>query len=255
MATLRNKKKLAAVSRETPEITSNSQSQNTLDTEMAEEYIFQVFEEIEERVTKKLFFRYLQKLQQFSRMESRVLGALSRLDEFLLNPQVRTCSVAVPRTSRNGGDSGNREPNGDRSSNDPCPEAMVSSHHSGNLIGSELEEYPHMLTGGPEDFRNRPHKVTGGPEEIRNRPPIVTGQEFKKRFPTAPLELRQEGKKRHASQVSHNFAVKAPLRQLKQTTYCLPLNSWRRTVIQPISRTTKTECRNSLNPSHRLCPH
>ena len=54
MATLRNKRKLAAVSRETPENTSNNQSQNTLDPEMAQEYISQVSEEIEGRVIKKL---------------------------------------------------------------------------------------------------------------------------------------------------------------------------------------------------------
>ena len=128
MATLRNKRKLAAVSRETPENTRNSQSQNTLDPEMAQEYTSQVFEEIEGRVTKKLS-------KEFSRTESCFLGALSKLDEFLLNPQVRTCSVAVPGTSRNS-DSGNREPNGDHSPNDPSPEAMVSSHHSGNLNSS-----------------------------------------------------------------------------------------------------------------------
>ena len=54
MATLRNKRKLAAVSRETPEITRNSQSQNTLDPEMAQKYISQVSEKIEGRVTKTL---------------------------------------------------------------------------------------------------------------------------------------------------------------------------------------------------------
>ena len=72
------------------------------------------------------------------------MGALSKLDEFLLNPQFRTCSVAVPGTFRNS-DSGNREPNGDRSPNDPCPEAMVCSHHSGNLSSSELEESSHSF--------------------------------------------------------------------------------------------------------------
>ena len=107
MATLRNKRKIAAASRETPENTNNSQSKNTLDPETAQEYISQVSEEIEGRVTKKLS-------KEFSRTESRILGALSKLDQFLLNPQVRTCSVAVPGTSRND-DSGNREPNGDRS--------------------------------------------------------------------------------------------------------------------------------------------
>ena len=55
METLRKKRKLAAVSRETPENTRNSQSQNTLVPGTAQEYISQVSEEIEGRVTKKLF--------------------------------------------------------------------------------------------------------------------------------------------------------------------------------------------------------
>ena len=46
MATLRNKRKLAAVSRKTPENTRNRQSQNTLDPGMAQEYILQVSEQI-----------------------------------------------------------------------------------------------------------------------------------------------------------------------------------------------------------------
>ena len=75
-------------------------------------------------------------------MESHILGALSTLDKFLLNPQFRTGSVAVPGTTRKG-DSGNQEPNGDRSANDHCPEARISSHHSGNLNSSEVEEYHH----------------------------------------------------------------------------------------------------------------
>ena len=93
MATLRNKRKLAAVSRETPESARIGRTQNILDPELTLEYISQVSEEIEGRVTKKLS-------KEFSRTESRILGALSKLDEFLLNPQVRTCSVAVPGTSR-----------------------------------------------------------------------------------------------------------------------------------------------------------
>ena len=137
MATSRNKRKFAAVLRETPENTRNSESQTTLDREMAQEYISQFSEEIEGRVTKKL-------AKEFSRTESRILGALSKLDEFLLHPQVRTCSVAFPGTSRNS-DSENQEPTGDRCLNDPCPEAMFSSHHSGNLSGSELEEAHHTI--------------------------------------------------------------------------------------------------------------
>ena len=47
LAILRNKRKLAAVSRETPENTRKSQSENTLDPGMAEEFIAHVSEKIE----------------------------------------------------------------------------------------------------------------------------------------------------------------------------------------------------------------
>ena len=135
MATLRNKRKLAAVSRETPEDSKSSRAQNVLDPESAQDYISQVSEEIEGRVTKKLS-------KEFSKTESRILGALSKLDAFLLNPQVRTCCVAVPGTCRNN-DSENRETTEDRSSDDPCPEVRYSSHHSGHLNSPEAEDYPH----------------------------------------------------------------------------------------------------------------
>ena len=125
MATLRNNRKLAVFSRQDPENIRNALSQNGLDPEMAQEYISQVSEEIEGRVTKKLS-------KEINKTESRTLGALSRLDEVLLNPQVGTCFVTVPETSRNG-DSGNRKHNRDRSPNDPCPEPVVSSNHSGIL--------------------------------------------------------------------------------------------------------------------------
>ena len=92
MAILRNKKKLEAVSRETPENTRNSQSQNTLDPRTAQEYISQVSEEIEWRVIKKPF-------KEISRTVPGILGALSRLDAFLLNPRVRTCFREHPGTT------------------------------------------------------------------------------------------------------------------------------------------------------------
>ena len=135
MATLRIKRKLAAVSRETPEGSGSSRKQNVIDPELTQDYISQVSEEIEGRVTKKLS-------KEFSKTESRILGALSKLDEFLLNPQVRTCSVAVPGTSRNTNWE-NRETNGDRSSDDPYPEVGYFSHHSGQLNSPETETNPH----------------------------------------------------------------------------------------------------------------
>ena len=135
MVTLRKKKKLVAFSRETPEKTGNSQSQNTLHLEMTHEYISQVSEEIDGSVTEKLS-------KDFSRAESRILGPLSEIDDFLLNPRVQTCSVANRVTSRNN-DSENPESTGDRSLGDRCPESVFSTYHSGNLNGSDQEETHH----------------------------------------------------------------------------------------------------------------
>ena len=138
MATLRNKRKLAAVSRETPEGSRGSRGRNVLDPELTQDYISQVSEEIEGRVTKKLS-------KEFNKTESRILGALSKLDEFLLNPQVRTCYV-IQGASRSA-NPGNREIHGDRSLNDPYPEGGYLPHHSGQLNSSEAdmvtETYPH----------------------------------------------------------------------------------------------------------------
>ena len=123
-----------------PESTRNSRVQNTLDPELSQDYISQVSEEIEGRVTKKLS-------KEIIRTESRILGALSKLDEFLLNPQNRTCSGAVPGVPRNN-NSENRETTGDCSSDDPCPEVRYSSHHSGQLNSPEAEDYPHRCYKG-----------------------------------------------------------------------------------------------------------
>ena len=94
MALLGNKRKLAAVSIETQEEhPRNSQSRNLSVARMNKEIITEVSEEIEGKVIKKLS-------QEFSRTESRNLGNLSKLDDFLLKPQVRTLSGTVPGTSR-----------------------------------------------------------------------------------------------------------------------------------------------------------
>ena len=138
MATLRNKRKLAAVSRETPKGSSGSRGRNVLDPELTQDYISQVSEEIEGRVTKKLS-------KEFNKTESRILGALSNFDEFLLNPQVRTCSLAAHGTSRNS-NSENRETHGDRSSDDPYPEVGYFPHHPGQLNSPEAETTSHTVT-------------------------------------------------------------------------------------------------------------
>ena len=118
MATLRNKRNLAAVTRETQEENPrNGQSRNTSVPRNNEEYITQVSEQIEGRVTKNLS-------QEFSRTESRILGALSKLDEFLLNQQITTHSGTVPGTIRNTNVE-NRGTNEDDSQSDPHPEAGI----------------------------------------------------------------------------------------------------------------------------------
>ena len=145
MATLRNKRKLAAVSRETPDSSRGSRGRNVLDPELTQDYISQVSEEIEGRVTKKLSKEFKKTFNKTK--ESRILGALSKLDEFLLNPQLRTCSV-FQGASRNA-NSENREIHGDRSSNDLYPEGGYFPHHSGQLNSSEAdmvtEPYPHTV--------------------------------------------------------------------------------------------------------------
>ena len=152
MATLGNKRKLAAVSREAREGSRSSRAQNVLDRESAQDYISQVSQEIKGRVNKKLS-------KEFSKTESRILGALSKLDDLLLNPQVRTCSVAVPERSRNN-NSENRETTGDRSSDNTYPEVGYFSHHSGQLKVPETENYPHMMTGVTEETHKYPDMLT-----------------------------------------------------------------------------------------------
>ena len=87
-------------------------------------------------VTKKL-------TQEFSRTESRILGSLSKLDEFLLNPQIRTHSGTVPGTFRNTNVE-NQESNQDRSQEDPHPEVGPSVYQSRHSIDSDPDEAPHI---------------------------------------------------------------------------------------------------------------
>ena len=189
MATLRNKRKLAAVSRETPEGSRSSRGRNVLDPELTQDYISQVSEEIEGRVTKKLS-------KEFNKTKSRLLGALSKLDELFLNPQERTCSV-VQGASRNA-NSEKREIHGDRSSNDP--EGGYFPHHFGQLNSPETEFnshvvteiYPHMVTGATEEIRHNPHTMTVTQEEIPYCSPTTSSGKQKKARSTSQPQFRSE---------------------------------------------------------------
>ena len=178
MATLRNKRKLAAVSRETPESTRNGRTQNILDPELTQDYISQVSEEIEGRVTKKLS-------KEFNRTESRILGALSKLDEFLLNPQVRTCSVVAPGTSGSN-NLDNQGTNGDRPSDDPGPEVEFASPISG------AETNPHMVTGVRRELHQNPYMAMETQEEIPYCSTSTSSGKQKKARSTSQPQFRSE---------------------------------------------------------------
>ena len=188
MATLRNHRNLVAVSREAPDSSSSSGGRNVLDPELTQDYNSQVSEEIEGRVTKKLS-------KEFNKRESRILGALSNLDEFLPNPQVRTCSVAAHGTSRHS-NLENRETHGDRSPNDPYPEGGDFPHLSGQLnsSGADIvtETSPHMVTGATEEIRHNPHTMTATQEEIPYCSPTTSSGKQKKARSTSQQQFRSE---------------------------------------------------------------
>ena len=94
MAT-RNKRKLAELIRENCEEHARSNlAQTSKVPRSQEDYITQVSEETEGRVTKMLS-------QEFSRTQNCILRALARLDDFLMNPLIQGHSGTAPETARN----------------------------------------------------------------------------------------------------------------------------------------------------------
>ena len=133
MAT-RNQKKLAALSKENCEERPRSNlAQNANVPKTQEDYITQVSEEIEGRVTKRLS-------QEFSKTENRILGAIARLDDFLMNPLIQGHSGTAPESSRNVF-SLNQGTNEDDSQSDPFSQA--------GLFNNQMTQ-----NSGPEDGRD-----------------------------------------------------------------------------------------------------
>ena len=120
-----------------------------------------------------------------------MLCALSKLDELLLNPQVRTCSVAIPGTSMNK-NSENRETTGDRSSGDYHLEVGYFCHHYGQLNSPETENNPHMVTGVTGEIRQYPRMMTATQEEIRYCSPTTSSGKQKKARSTSQPQFRSE---------------------------------------------------------------
>ena len=57
---------------------------------------------------------------------------------------------------------------------------------------AQVEEYPHMVTGGPEEIRNCPHMVTGIQEEIPYCSPGTSSGKQKKARSTSKPQFRSE---------------------------------------------------------------
>ena len=102
-----------------------------------------------------------------------------------MNPQVRTCSVAVPGTSRSS-NLENQGTNEDRPSDDPGPEVEFSSPHSG------AEPNPHMVTGVTSEIRQHPHRTMETQEEIPYSSTSTSSGKQKKARSTSQPQFRSE---------------------------------------------------------------
>ena len=145
VVTLTNEWKMAVVSRETQEEhPRNGQSWNTPVPRINEECSTQVSEEIESTVNKQLS-------HEFSTTTLRILGALSKIDGILLNPNIRTFSGTVSGIPRNT-EMENQDPTGDCSQNEPLPKVELSIYQSCNSFYSKPDEASHTVTRVEEEI-------------------------------------------------------------------------------------------------------
>ena len=108
----------------------------------------QLSDEIEGRVAKK-------SSQEFNRTEIRILGALSKLDEFVLNPQLGTQSGTVPGISWIT-EMENQEPNEVRSPNDPRSEVRFSVYWSPQSVDSDPDKAPYSFISDKSGANEEP---------------------------------------------------------------------------------------------------
>ena len=133
-----NKRKLAALNKENCEDHPRSNLTKTSSAPRSQaDYITQVSEENEGRVTKRLS-------KEFSRTENRFLGALARVDDFFMNTLLPGHSGTTPEPSRNAFKT-SQGTNDDDSQNDPRPEAGL--FHGQMTQNSGPEDGHDMVTG------------------------------------------------------------------------------------------------------------
>ena len=127
---MRNKQKFAALYKEIfGEHPRSNLAQNSNVPKSQEEYIAQVSEPIDGIVTWSLS-------QEFSRTESCILAALSRLDDFLLNPLNKGHSGIAPEISQNTIRT-SQGTNEDDSQSESHPEVGVSQSQSTQNSGPD----------------------------------------------------------------------------------------------------------------------
>ena len=181
MAT-QNNRKLAAPNREKCEEHPRSYlSQNSNVPRSQEDYIAQVSEEVEGRVAKRLSI-------EFSKTENRILGALARLGDFLMNPLLQGHSGTTPGPSQNalGTSQGTTE---NDSQNGPDPEAGL--FHSQLTENSGPKDGHDMVTGAKEQNRSC-NDMTEVHEEVTYCSPGTSSGKQKKNCSTSQPHFRSE---------------------------------------------------------------
>ena len=101
-------------------------------------------EKVEGSVTRKLS-------QELNKTESRTLGALCQLDEFVLKPQFRGQSGTVVETSRNMKVE-IQKPTEDRPQKDPRPKKDASIYRSTQTMILDPNDISYIVTGAYEDI-------------------------------------------------------------------------------------------------------
>ena len=207
----------------------NGQSRNTSVPRINEEYISQVSEEIEGRVTKNLS-------SEFSRTELRILGALCELDEFLLNPQVRTHSGSVPGKFQNRNVENQKTNEGDSQSY-PHPETGIFCNQTTQNFGPEVGNG--MVTGVQEEIRYRTHMVTGIQEEISYSSLGTSSGKQKKTRSTSHPKQKKARCTSHPYFPSENTPATIEANQILMAFQQLASNSKSANVINNINKISK----------------
>ena len=130
--------------------------------------VTQISEEIEGRVTKRLS-------QEFSRTENRILGAIARVEDFLMKLLIQAHPGIASETSRNALSTSQRTNDND-SQSDPHPEAGIFHNQT-------------TQNSGPEDGHDM---VTGVHEEVTYCSPNTYSRKQKKNSSTSQPQVRSQ---------------------------------------------------------------